>query len=208
MRLFYIPTITNGKDFLWATTGVAVWTTVEVGIGVTAGSIATLRPLFRRWLACIEPPPPARHSRSRSVPDSKEKRHCQRAFRRSVSPSDLMPTELTGTTAATFKSYSSEPIYYEDVVLSSRTAPERVAPILEDEEYDIDIPPAKLAKSSGNWDDRSVHEEIREVPETDEDTEEEEVIVGPPRVHLRDSFRNSLNMGSIFNNYRGMRLPD
>lgn len=36
----------NG-DFLYNTVGVAIWTTVEVGIGVTAGCLATLRPLIR-----------------------------------------------------------------------------------------------------------------------------------------------------------------
>ncbi|KXT15254.1 hypothetical protein AC579_4849 [Pseudocercospora musae] len=36
----------NG-DFLYTTVGVAIWTTVEIGIGVTAGCMATLRPLIR-----------------------------------------------------------------------------------------------------------------------------------------------------------------
>ena len=34
-------------DFLWATTGVAVWSTIEQGLAITAGSLATLRPLLR-----------------------------------------------------------------------------------------------------------------------------------------------------------------
>ncbi|RMX98723.1 hypothetical protein D0867_12341 [Hortaea werneckii] len=36
----------NG-EFLYDTVGLAIWTTVEVGIGVTAGCIATLRPLLQ-----------------------------------------------------------------------------------------------------------------------------------------------------------------
>ncbi|KAK5119025.1 hypothetical protein LTR62_000236 [Meristemomyces frigidus] len=36
----------NG-DFLYDTTGIAIWTTVEVGIGITAGCIATLWPLVQ-----------------------------------------------------------------------------------------------------------------------------------------------------------------
>ncbi|KAF2210361.1 hypothetical protein CERZMDRAFT_28819, partial [Cercospora zeae-maydis SCOH1-5] len=34
-------------DFLFNTVGVAIWTTVEIGVGITAGCMATLRPLFR-----------------------------------------------------------------------------------------------------------------------------------------------------------------
>lgn len=32
------------------TVGVAIWTTVEIGVGITAGCMATLRPLFRMAL--------------------------------------------------------------------------------------------------------------------------------------------------------------
>ncbi|CAK1362530.1 hypothetical protein CB0940_05256 [Cercospora beticola] len=39
----------NG-DFLFNTVGVAIWTTVEIGVGITAGCMATLRPLFRMAL--------------------------------------------------------------------------------------------------------------------------------------------------------------
>lgn len=34
-------------DFLWSTTDVAIWSTVEPGIGIAAASIATLRPLWQ-----------------------------------------------------------------------------------------------------------------------------------------------------------------
>lgn len=46
-RSVYIPTLLNGDDFLWATADVALWSTVEPGIGITAASIATLRPLWQ-----------------------------------------------------------------------------------------------------------------------------------------------------------------
>ncbi|KAL5114970.1 hypothetical protein ACEQ8H_007143 [Pleosporales sp. CAS-2024a] len=36
----------GSQDFLWATTEIAVWSTVEQGLAITAGSLATLRPLF------------------------------------------------------------------------------------------------------------------------------------------------------------------
>ncbi|KAK2775133.1 integral membrane protein [Colletotrichum kahawae] len=47
VRSVYIPTLLNGDDFLWATTDVALWSTVEPGIGITAASLATLRPLWQ-----------------------------------------------------------------------------------------------------------------------------------------------------------------
>jgi hypothetical protein len=37
-------------DFLYRTTDFAIWSTVEVGLGITAGSIATLRPLMKQAL--------------------------------------------------------------------------------------------------------------------------------------------------------------
>lgn len=47
----YLHTLADYKgDFLWSTTDVAIWTTVEVGIGITAAGIATLRPLYQRFM--------------------------------------------------------------------------------------------------------------------------------------------------------------
>ncbi|KKK15858.1 hypothetical protein ARAM_003880 [Aspergillus rambellii] len=34
-------------DFLYATTDISIWSNVEAGLGITAGSLVTLRPLFR-----------------------------------------------------------------------------------------------------------------------------------------------------------------
>lgn len=48
----YVWTVKQYKgDFLYRTTDVAIWTTVEVGVGITAGNLATLRPLFQKFLA-------------------------------------------------------------------------------------------------------------------------------------------------------------
>ncbi|KAF2110338.1 hypothetical protein BDV96DRAFT_501034 [Lophiotrema nucula] len=44
-RLPYLGNFRN-PDFLWATTDIAIWATVEQGLAITAGSLATLRPLF------------------------------------------------------------------------------------------------------------------------------------------------------------------
>jgi hypothetical protein len=50
IRIKYIHSLVNGPDFLWATTDVALWSTIEPGIGITAASLATLRPLFQEGL--------------------------------------------------------------------------------------------------------------------------------------------------------------
>jgi hypothetical protein len=40
----------NAADFLYATTDVAIWSTVEIGIGLTTSAAATLRPIFKAVL--------------------------------------------------------------------------------------------------------------------------------------------------------------
>ncbi|KAK5130562.1 hypothetical protein LTR08_001942 [Meristemomyces frigidus] len=58
VRMPYIHTFSqaylgwNG-DFLYDTVGLAVWTTVEIGVGITAGCIATLRPLLQLALSML-----------------------------------------------------------------------------------------------------------------------------------------------------------
>ncbi|KAI7785787.1 integral membrane protein [Diaporthe eres] len=47
VRVFYLHHITDSNDFLWSTTDIAIWSTVEPGIGIAAASIATLRPLWQ-----------------------------------------------------------------------------------------------------------------------------------------------------------------
>ncbi|KAF1923381.1 uncharacterized protein M421DRAFT_425909 [Didymella exigua CBS 183.55] len=44
-RLPSLPKL-NSPDFLWDTLDVAIWSSVEQGLAITAGSLATLRPLF------------------------------------------------------------------------------------------------------------------------------------------------------------------
>ncbi|KFY31853.1 hypothetical protein V493_00737 [Pseudogymnoascus sp. VKM F-4281 (FW-2241)] len=39
------------SDFLYSTMDVAIWSTVEVGIGIVASAAATLRPIFRAFFA-------------------------------------------------------------------------------------------------------------------------------------------------------------
>ncbi|KAK8086348.1 hypothetical protein PG994_001322, partial [Apiospora phragmitis] len=46
-RYPYLPRLREVDDFLWATVDIAIWSTVEQGLAITAGSLATLRPLFK-----------------------------------------------------------------------------------------------------------------------------------------------------------------
>ncbi|KFA70258.1 hypothetical protein S40285_07899 [Stachybotrys chlorohalonatus IBT 40285] len=46
VRFSYVKDFAN-PDFLWATLDIAIWSTTEQGLAITAGSLATLRPLIR-----------------------------------------------------------------------------------------------------------------------------------------------------------------
>ncbi|KAL4916629.1 hypothetical protein BDW62DRAFT_101186 [Aspergillus aurantiobrunneus] len=46
IRIPFVPTIQD-PDFLYATVQVAIWSAIEVGLSIAAGSLATTRPLFR-----------------------------------------------------------------------------------------------------------------------------------------------------------------
>ncbi|EKG14870.1 integral membrane protein [Macrophomina phaseolina MS6] len=51
VRIPYIKGLKTRDDFLYETTDVAIWSTVEPGIGMTAACIATLRPLLQKILS-------------------------------------------------------------------------------------------------------------------------------------------------------------
>jgi hypothetical protein len=51
VRFPYLYQLTETDDFLWSNTDVAIWSIVEVGMGVTASSLATMRPLFMSFLS-------------------------------------------------------------------------------------------------------------------------------------------------------------
>ncbi len=46
VRFPYIYQLNETQDFLWSNTDVSIWSTIEPGIGITASSLATMRPLF------------------------------------------------------------------------------------------------------------------------------------------------------------------
>lgn len=49
VRFPYLNSLTDIDDFLYATSDVAIWSSVETGIGITAAAVATLRPLLRTF---------------------------------------------------------------------------------------------------------------------------------------------------------------
>ena len=49
VRFPYLHSLTDIDDFLYSTSDVAIWSTVETGLGITAAGFATLRPLLRRF---------------------------------------------------------------------------------------------------------------------------------------------------------------
>ncbi|KAF1362838.1 hypothetical protein EJ07DRAFT_106327 [Lizonia empirigonia] len=51
-RMAYVMDFKN-PDFLWATVDIAIWSDTEQGLAITAGSLATLRPLYRKFAARI-----------------------------------------------------------------------------------------------------------------------------------------------------------
>lgn len=50
VRFAYVKDFKN-PDFLYATVDIAIWSTTEQGLAITAGSLATIRPLFRRIMS-------------------------------------------------------------------------------------------------------------------------------------------------------------
>jgi hypothetical protein len=49
IRFPYLYSLTDIGDFLYSTSDVAIWSTVETGLGITASAVATLRPLLRSF---------------------------------------------------------------------------------------------------------------------------------------------------------------
>ncbi|KAL4879980.1 hypothetical protein BJY04DRAFT_228878 [Aspergillus karnatakaensis] len=55
VRIPFVKTFRD-PDFLYATVEIAIWSNIETGLGITAGSLATLRPLVRRWFGSSTDP--------------------------------------------------------------------------------------------------------------------------------------------------------
>jgi hypothetical protein len=48
VRFLYIKYLIYGEDFFFSAVNISVWSTIELGTGIVAGSLATLRPLLKR----------------------------------------------------------------------------------------------------------------------------------------------------------------
>jgi len=48
IRLKTIPAYRNANDYLYGIAEIAIWSVVEIGLGIIAGSVATLKPLFNK----------------------------------------------------------------------------------------------------------------------------------------------------------------
>ncbi|KAE8381760.1 hypothetical protein BDV26DRAFT_255062 [Aspergillus bertholletiae] len=70
-----IPFLSSAKseDFLHATTEISIWSNVEAGLGITAGSLATVRPIIRMW-SSMASSIPSQHSLIASYPISGKRR--------------------------------------------------------------------------------------------------------------------------------------
>lgn len=164
VRMFYIHTLMDGQDFLYSTTDIAIWSTVEPGIGIAAGSIACLRPLFRvlLWRLGFSEPPRHRSPTYSSDREQRQRRRDHRGYRRSLSPSDLVPTERHHTE----RLETSKEVDVWTITPPTATINEPLS--------ELELTPRELIM-------RSSPEEYQP----------------PPRIELRDSFRNSFARGSI-----------
>ncbi|KAB2109538.1 hypothetical protein AG0111_0g1339 [Alternaria gaisen] len=177
IRMAYIHTLVEGPDFLYATTDVALWSTIEPGIGITAGNIATFRPLVRHCLWKLGLGEAPRHERGRSYYPSviDRKRKDRRGYRRSLSPSDLVPTEHGGMTSIQIHGP-------------------------EDIDLENNIPPPKIVVTDADLPQPPEGQIVHTVSVQQE-------YEGPPKLHLRDSLRNSFTRGSILSLGK-FRIPD
>jgi hypothetical protein len=171
----------NADSALDATTDVAIWSTVEPGIGITAGSLATLRPLVRHclWLTGLAEAPREGRSSTYYPSNSERKRKDRRGYRRSLSPSDLVPTEVGGTTSTQIRGPHDRGY------------------------FDTEYPPKIVVTDTDSpW---TPDGHIMQTMTLEQEFEQEYDV--PPRLHLRDSFRYSFTRGSILSLGK-FRIPD
>ncbi|KAF2740798.1 hypothetical protein EJ04DRAFT_518570 [Polyplosphaeria fusca] len=88
IRFQYVEGLTHFEDFFWNATNIAIWSTVEPGVGIIAGCLATLRPLLRSFLSKARLLQSEKHSsRGRSGTGSSNRQRWSRSMHN-------MPTEV------------------------------------------------------------------------------------------------------------------
>jgi hypothetical protein len=50
VRFKYIDSLGDRNDFFWNAANVSIWSTIEMGTGIIAGCLATMRPLFKKFM--------------------------------------------------------------------------------------------------------------------------------------------------------------
>ncbi|KAF2492430.1 hypothetical protein BU16DRAFT_114088 [Lophium mytilinum] len=53
IRFFSIDGLTRTDDFFWNATNNSIWSAIEPGVGIIAGSLATMRPLFKSFFTNV-----------------------------------------------------------------------------------------------------------------------------------------------------------
>ncbi|KAI4717411.1 integral membrane protein [Aureobasidium sp. EXF-10727] len=79
VRLPYVKQLGTYKgEFLYTSTYIALWSTVEVGIGISAASLATLRPLVQKFFPTLLPDSPSAPTNSNLKWSTKQGRRARR----------------------------------------------------------------------------------------------------------------------------------
>lgn len=83
-----------------ATVEVAIWSTVEPGIGITAGSMATLRPLLQTllWRMGLASQPESVRRGTPGISGNSGPKRSRRGYRQSFEVLDLVPYDRTTST--------------------------------------------------------------------------------------------------------------
>ncbi|KAF2649234.1 hypothetical protein K491DRAFT_721863 [Lophiostoma macrostomum CBS 122681] len=69
VRMAFVPEFRT-NDFLYDTVDIAIWSNIEPGLGITAGSLATLRPLYRLLVSRVGWSQPSGHRLNESPNDA------------------------------------------------------------------------------------------------------------------------------------------
>ncbi|KAL4814167.1 hypothetical protein BDW67DRAFT_187071 [Aspergillus spinulosporus] len=91
IRLAFVQTI-HDPDYLYGTVQIAIWSCIEIGLSITAGSLATTRPLFR--ILHNRSSSPYNPFDDPSIPSNDQNKH-----RRSISWSEPYPSSRSRRTS-------------------------------------------------------------------------------------------------------------
>ncbi|KAF2277266.1 uncharacterized protein EI97DRAFT_314786 [Westerdykella ornata] len=130
VRFQYVDGLTQVDDFFWNAANIAIWSTIEPGVGIIAGCLATLRPLLKRFVTTGRS---IRSSTSRSI---------RTASRSLQSPSETSSTQRGPGGGNTTRPPSRKTDWYDrafeltatDAVVKNAESTECILPKLECDE--------------------------------------------------------------------------